>query len=529
MKDLTGLKPVRSFIIIFFFFYKSIYLNTVINDQFLNDDSYKDLFDNASDLIHFINLENKILYVNPSWLKTLGYTLEEIQYHSIYDLVQEADKTRFFEYREAIIQGKPSTEIIFGIVTKSGTVAYLEGEITLRQVDGQPSYTRGIFHNITSKIDSEKKIRESEQNLQQLLIHAPDAVVVIDADSNILYWNPKAEKMFGWKAEAVIGTPLSDKIVPERFRKGHEEGMRRFLATGVAHVINNTVDIAAINSSGFEFSVELTVSTTQQNGKQAFIAFIRDTSEKKKNQLELEKRKQQLENSNLQLQQFAHAASHDMKEPVRKILLYMDRVKREEEIPVPPNGYLDKINKAAHRLWRIVEGFLNYATVENFSETLMPVDLQAILKNIESDLELVITEKNARIVYATFPVFRAVPFLIYQLMYNLIANALKFSREGVEPVVAVNANLITLPGDSGEQLHYIEIRIKDNGIGFSAEEGNKLFNTFTRLNAPHEYEGSGFGLSLCRSIVERHNGTITANGFPGEGAVFTIHLPVDGV
>ncbi len=497
--------------------------------EYINDDSYKDLFDNASDLIHFINLENKILYVNPSWLKILGYTMEEIQYHSIYDLVQEEDRDRFFQYREAIIKGKESSEITVGMITKNGEIAYLEGGISLRKVNGQPSYTRGIFHNITSKIESDKKLRESEQNLQQLLIHAPDAVVVIDEQSNILYWNPKAEQMFGWKAELVIGTSLSDKIVPERFRKAHEAGMRRFLATGVPHVINNTVDIAAINSSGFEFSVELNISTTQQNGKQAFIAFIRDTSEKKKNQLELEKRSLQLEKSNQQLQQFAHAASHDMKEPVRKILLYMDRVRRDGKIEVEPNGYLDKIDNAAHRLWRIVEGFLNYATVENFSESFMPVDLQVLLKNIESDLELVITEKKARIIYHPFPLFPAIPFLIYQLMYNLVANALKFSREGVTPEVAINAHLVNLPGANGEQLKYIEIRVKDNGIGFSAEEGNKLFNTFTRLNAPHEYEGSGFGLSLCRNIVERHKGSITAHGFPGEGAVFTILLPVDGV
>ena len=293
-------------------------------------------------------------------------------------------------------------------------------------------------------------------------------------------------------------------------------------------VINKSIEITALNKNGNEFNISLTISRSNQNDKPVFIAFIRDISDKKRSEAELEMRSKQLQSSNEQLLQFAHAASHDMKEPVRKILLYLGRIETEFPggFPEKANTYLSKIENASHRLWNIVEGFLNYSNVNTFKEEFETIDMENLIKNIENDLELIIADKEAMIKYSVFPSLKGIPFLIYQLLYNLILNALKFSRKGVSPEILITGeNAITVLNGQNKEVPVVIIKVIDNGIGFSPENNERIFKTFSRLNAHDQFEGTGLGLALCKSIVDRHNGEIVAEGQPGVGATFTITLP----
>lgn len=229
----------------------------------------------------------------------------------------------------------------------------------------------------------------------------------------------------------------------------------------------------------------------------------------------------ELQRSNEDLERFAHIASHDLKEPVRKMLVFIDRLRTRHQTSSDEGAtLLNKLARSASRLNEMIESILKFSTVSYESHKAEPVDLNGIVQNVTDDLELIIVGKGARIVAQTLPVIEGSPVLLHQLFYNLINNALKFAKAGVQLVI--NIEVKTLQTDKGE---LVEITLSDNGIGFSQQEAGKIFQSFVRLHSKDAYEGTGLGLALCKRIVERHGGNIEAIGIPNQGASFIIRLP----
>ena len=501
---------------------------------FENLETYKDLFDHAHDLIHIVEPDGKILFVNKAWKNVLGYTPEEIEGKLIESFVDPNDRDLFITYRKEIIAGlTENTEVIVKFISSNGNKISLEGFVSVRKFNDKPLYTRGIFRDVTAKLQIEKELREREENLQQLLHHAPDAIIVIDVNSMVTYWNPKAELVFGWNSDEAVGNPLEELIIPVQHRKAHRDGMKRYLATGQARVLNKSIEITALNKERREFYVSLTISSTFQKGEIAFIAFLRDIDEQKRNAIELDLKRAQLEISNAELEQFAHVASHDMKEPIRKIMIFTGKLKDEIShiIPIKSAGFLNKIENASNRLMSMVDGVLSYSMIKANGIEFKKVDLNEVLKNVEYDLELIILEKQAELRYHKLPVVPGAEFLLYQLFYNIINNALKFSKTDETPVLEITHRklnpdeFINYPLDNN--LSYVEITIRDNGIGFDQDHALQIFRTFTRLNSKDQYEGTGLGLSLSKNIVDKHNGFIYATGEINVGASFIIILPIN--
>src|SRR5690606_29696954 len=204
-------------------------------------------------------------------------------------------------------------------------------------------------------------------------------------------------------------------------------------------------------------------------------------------------------------QQFAHVASHDFKEPVRKIKLFADLIydRYADQLPDAVNRNIAKIQKSARRIASMIEGVLLYASLDGASLALEDVNLNTLISEVEEDLDLVIAEKQATITCDILPVIQAVPELAYQLFYNIIRNALKFSHPDRLPHVHVTSELISREGKT-----FYKISISDNGIGFNNAYAESIFVAFTRLHTKDIYEGTGIGLALCKKIVERHGGTI---------------------
>lgn len=242
----------------------------------------------------------------------------------------------------------------------------------------------------------------------------------------------------------------------------------------------------------------------------------------------------ELQRSNDDLQQFAHVASHDLKEPLRKIKTFGSRLNNEfgNQLPEKAKTYVTKMETAAKRMYDMIDGVLLYSSLNAVEQTTENVRLSEVLHHIESDLEVLIQQKNATIAYKNLPTIKGSGILLYQLFYNLINNALKFSEPAETPYIKINAaavkgrdmkkDLNVKPGTT-----YLRISIQDNGIGFDSEQSQKIFKTFTRLNAKDKYEGTGLGLALCKKIAERHNGVIYAEGKEGKGATFYVMLPCD--
>ncbi|HXB05833.1 MAG TPA: ATP-binding protein [Puia sp.] len=238
---------------------------------------------------------------------------------------------------------------------------------------------------------------------------------------------------------------------------------------------------------------------------------------------ELRNLNQSLERSNDDLQQFAHVASHDLKEPVRKIRTFNGRLIDEYAnlLPAEAQVFLQKIQQATARMYAMIDGVLNYSVLTGSEQLIEVVDLNAVVDQIESDLELVIKERNAKILRAELPRVEGAPVLLYQLFYNLLNNSLKFAKPGDTSLITIESRLT-----EGGGKRIAELTITDNGIGFDPEQAARIFETFVRLNSKDRFEGTGLGLSLCKKIVERHHGSIAATGMLNRGASFVIRLPL---
>jgi signal transduction histidine kinase len=229
--------------------------------------------------------------------------------------------------------------------------------------------------------------------------------------------------------------------------------------------------------------------------------------------------RQQLERSNRELQEFAFVASHDLKEPLRKINAFGEMLLTEtENLSEQQLDYLNRMTNAAARMHDMVEELLKLSRLTTYPRTFVRVDLGQIVSEVISDLEVQVAQTSASIMVEPLPTVVGDLLLIRQLFQNLIGNALKFHQPDVAPQVQIYHE--KLPGDA------IRVYIQDNGIGFSMEDAERIFQPFQRLVSRSRYDGNGMGLAICRKIVDRHGGTIYATSKPGQGATFIVTLPL---
>ena len=242
---------------------------------------------------------------------------------------------------------------------------------------------------------------------------------------------------------------------------------------------------------------------------------------------------EELERTNGQLDRYVHVASHDLQEPLRKIMIFSDLLIGDGEfLPEKNRETLKKIASSAERMSGLLNGLLEYSRLAHHGDLFEPTDVNGIMKEILFDFELLIEQKNARMDIGELPVLEAIPVQIYQLLTNLIGNALKFTNEGVAPIVAVSSRLFpeedikNYPSlRTGTPYH--EIIVKDNGIGFDQKYGEQIFIIFQRLRESRRHKGTGIGLSLVKRITENHNGAVHAVSPEDEGATFHLILPVE--
>jgi light-regulated signal transduction histidine kinase (bacteriophytochrome) len=234
---------------------------------------------------------------------------------------------------------------------------------------------------------------------------------------------------------------------------------------------------------------------------------------------------QQLERSNRDLQDFAMVASHDLQEPLRKIQMFGDRLREDCAAALPPQGldYLRRMENAADRGQLLIQGLLAYSRVTTKAQPPEPVALGDVAREVISDLEASLAQTGGQVEVGTLPTLNADPLQMRQLLQNLIGNALKFHKPDVPPIIRIEALHTGESDANGADLW--QISVADNGIGFEEKYLDRIFKIFQRLHERHMYEGAGMGLAICRRIVERHGGTITARSAPGQGATFIITMP----
>lgn len=375
-----------------------------------------------------------------------------------------------------------------------------------------------------------EELQRSEQRHHKMVEEVQDyAILLLDRDGTVLNWNRGAERIKGYK---------EDEIVGKNFRLFYRENDRK---SGLPEkLINQAVtegravhEGPRVRKDGTQFWGSITI-TALHNDKGAVIGFskvTRDLTDKKLAEDKIKKYMEDLEFQNKELEQFAYAAAHDMKEPLRKILVYNNYINDTSShlLGQKQQDYLHRSIDSASRMQRLIDDLLTYSKTSWRTETHEAVCLNDIIQEVLISQRDSVKQCQAKVNVKDLPVIEGVPFQLRQLFDNLIANSLKYQDPSRKCIIEIGHHMLKAPNaieGLDPLISYHAIFVKDNGIGFETKYKDQLFSLFKRLHTDKQYQGTGIGLAICKKIMQNHRGNIAAEGEPGKGATFTLYFPV---
>lgn len=415
------------------------------------------------------------------------------------------------------LQAKESQEQVDWIDTikRADKTVYVLRRFFPFYVDGVFVYMIGYGVDITDLKTAQLHLSQAERENELILKSALDAVVMIDKDYKITFWNPQAEKIFGWNHDETMGTELFPTIIPNELKE--YQTTEDFIIQNDSKHPSKRTEFIANKKDGTEFPIELTIVNIDEiEQKIHYCIFIRDISSKKAKEIEFEIQNKALIKQNKSLEQFNYIASHDLQEPLITLMGYSNLIEDEYSALLDDEGklFLQFINKSAQRMRSLIAGLLEYSRIST-SENLASTDLNEIVRDTISNLDDKIKQYDAKIEVGNLPTIPCSAVHIGSLFQNLISNAIKFSNDGNAPVITIA---------SEERSEDWLFRIKDNGIGINKKSLTEIFVMFRRLHNQDDFAGHGIGLAHCKRIVELHNGEIWVDSILGEGSQFSFTI-----
>jgi PAS domain S-box-containing protein len=401
----------------------------------------------------------------------------------------------------------------------------------------------GTLQDITSNAMFIKKIEESETRFRKMVETIPEIAWAASPDGPYSFYNKRFYEYTGmsvekshkdWKWKSIVHPDMFEmrnKIWEHSLATGEDFYFESLLKRNIDQSYRWHISrAAAIKDDKGE--ITLWVGTSTDIHVQKLFAQELEKQVKTRTKALIESITN-LQQSNENLEQFASIASHDLQEPLRKIQTFTNLIEQryKNDFPEGAKILLDKIKNSSERMSGLIRGVLNFSRITQSNQEFVNVDMNETLKNVLKDFELLIQENRVIVNTANLPKIEGVALQINQMLYNLISNAIKFSKNGSQCIITLHSrkfftgDLKKYP-DLDPSLDYYEIVFKDDGIGFDQQFAEEIFLIFHRLNDHLQYSGTGIGLALCKKIVDNHHGKIFAEGKENEGAVFHIILPV---
>ncbi len=491
----------------------------------------------------------KYVFISEGMEKLLGYRVDEIMEKGILffqDIIHPDDLKELMEKNIMALEEANAhpdkNDIVFEFTYrmrhKNGAYRWFHtyGTIFDRNRENKVEHILNISLDVTAQFEATEKIKEQEHFIQQIADASPTILYLYDVPSqSMVYINREIFFVLGYIPEEIIeaGPEVTSLLYhPEDFNLLPE----RKLTTKKFQQADSMIqyECRMKNKDGewrWLLVREIAFKTDEAGKVKQILGAALDINRRKEMEKTLLQNSFMLEQSNASLEEFAYVASHDLKEPLRKISTFGDRLVENEIERMDPTSrlYLKKIVDASQRMQTMITDLLSISMISG-NRSFEPYSLQKVLEENLQTLEYKIEQLNAIVETDPLPEIAMVPSQFRQLFQNLLSNSLKFVRDGVQPKIIIRYALLNEDQAAAYQIkvarHYHKIEIADNGIGFENEFAGKIFAIFQRLHGRSEYEGSGIGLAICKKIVEHHGGIIFANSQLGQGSTFTIILPV---
>jgi PAS domain S-box-containing protein len=497
------------------------------------------ILNNIEDGYYEVDLPGNLTFFNDSLCRMLGYSRDEMIGMGNQQYTDQENRKKLFQaFNDVYRTGRPTKRFDWEVIRKDGAKVFGEVSVSLiRNSEGQPVGFRGIARDVTERKRAEEEIKQTLSLLNATLESTADGILVVDREGKIESFNQKFVQM--WR-------------IPESIIMSHDDNQAlSFVLDQLKDPEDFLAKVRELYTRSEAESFDLLefkdgrcferYSLPQRIAEQCVgrVWSFRDVTERKKaeeelgsyrNHLEelvkertaeLEKSNRELTYTNLELEQFAYVASHDLQEPLRMVTSYVQLLAKryQGKLDRDADEFIGFAADGATRMHWLINDLLTYSQVGTRAKALAPTDSEAVFEQSLSNLRVAIEEKGAAVTHEPLPRVMADDVQLGQLFQNLVSNAIKFHGEGV-PRVHVSAN------PNGNRWIF---SIQDNGIGIDPEFKERIFVIFQRLHGKDKYPGTGIGLAICKKIVERHGGNIWVESQLGKGATFYFTLPKEGV
>jgi len=499
----------------------------------LNEERFKQLAENSQDWIWEVDAEARFTYSNTSVTEITGYTVGEIIGKSFLDLIAPGERERIRRRIEKIFRDRRSVK------RNRNRYLHKDGREVVLELSGLPMMDdkgnvigfRGLSRDITEQLEILAALRDSEESFRALAENAQDAIIAMDDEGKVVYWNRAAEKILGHTRAEVLGKNLHDLIAPPRFHDAHHAALPRFRETGTGAAVGKTLELVALHSEGREFPVELSLSAVKIKDRWTAMGILRDITEHKQAEEALRRAKQEAEAASRAKSEFLAGMSHEIRTPMNAIIgmaeLIMDTSLTREQ-----QKYVTVLKNAGDHLLELINEILDLSKVEAGMLQLetMVFNLPEMMERICEEMAVRVHAKGLELISRVSPdippLLEGDPVRLKQVLMNLMGNAVKFTEKGS---IYVDVSRLT-PTEKDEETATICFRVTDTGIGIPADKQELIFEKFTQVDASvtRRYGGTGLGLAISKRLVELMGGKIELESEVGRGSTFrfTARFPI---